>query len=121
MSNHLETWPIDMTILTQTAGRNALRLLPELVPIFLEDGDLLVSQMGQALQTGDASQLRQAAHRLQGNSASLGVMTVAQLSTNLENLGKDDDLATAVQTFDLLSKEYKNVKAALLELIHKTK
>ena len=121
MSNHSEAWPIDMTILTQTAGRKAHRLLPELIPIFLEDGDLLVSQMGQALQTGDAGQLRQAAHRLQGNSASLGVMTVAQLSAGLENLGKDGDLATAVQTFDLLSEEYKNIKAALLKLIHQTK
>jgi HPt (histidine-containing phosphotransfer) domain-containing protein len=121
MSNHLEAWPIDMTILTQTAGRNAHRLLPELIPIFLEDGDLLVGQMGQALQTGDATQLRQAAHRLQGNSASLGVMTIAQLSNKLEHLGKDGDLTTAVESFDLLSEEYKNVKAALLELIHQTK
>ena len=121
MYNHSDTWPIDMAILTETAGRNASQLLPQLTSIFLEDGDLLVSQMEQALQVGDASQLQQAAHRLKGNSASLGAMSIAHLTKKLENLGKAGDLATAVQTFALLSEEYNKVKVALLTLSNQTK
>jgi HPt (histidine-containing phosphotransfer) domain-containing protein len=118
MTSHSETWPIDMAILAKTAGSNAARLLPQLLPIFLEDGDVLMSRMAQALQTGDAAQLQQAAHRLKGNSASLGSMTIADMTGKLESLGKAGDLAAAVQTFALLSEEYNNVKAALLALLN---
>jgi len=118
MTSHSETWPIDMAVLAETAGSNAPRLLPQLIPIFLEDGDVLVSQMAQALKMDDANQLRQAAHRLKGNSASLGAVTIARMTSKLENLGKAGELATAVQTFALLSEEYNNVKAALLALLN---
>jgi HPt (histidine-containing phosphotransfer) domain-containing protein len=118
MTSRSETWPIDMAVLAKTAGSNAPRLLPQLIPIFLEDGDLLVSRMAQAIQMGDANQLQQAAHRLKGNSASLGTMTIAHLTSQLENLGKAGELATAVQTFTLLSEEYNKVKAALLTLLN---
>jgi HPt (histidine-containing phosphotransfer) domain-containing protein len=106
-----------MSILAETAGQNASQLLPQLIPIFVEDGDLLVSQMKEALQKGDAGRLQQAAHRLKGNSASLGAMTIAHMTSNLENLGKSGDVTTAVHTFTLLSAEYDNVKAALLALL----
>ena len=118
MTTHTETWPIDMAVLADTAGRNAPHLLPQLIPIFLEDGDFLISQIGQALQMGDTGQLQQAAHRLKGNSASLGAMTIAHMTSKLEYLGKNGDLAAAADTFALLSEEYNKVKAALLALLN---
>lgn len=118
MIDHSETWPIDMAVLAETAGRNAVRLLPQLIPIFLEDGDALIERMVQALQIGDATQLQQAAHRLRGNSASLGAITLAHMTNELENLGQVGDLTTAVHTLALLSEEYNKVKAALLALLN---
>ena len=120
MITHSEKWPIDRAVLAETAGRNAPQLLPQLIPIFLEDGDVLVGQMAQALQAGDAGQLQQAAHRLKGNSASLGTMTIAQMASKLENLGKAGDLVTAVHDFVVLSEEYEKVKTALLTLLNQT-
>ena len=117
MITRSEKWPIDWAVLADTAGRNASRLLPQLIPIFLEDGDLLVVHMAQALQAGDAGQLQQAAHRLKGNSASLGTMTIAQMASKLEILGKAGDLITAVHNFAVLSEEYEKVKTALLTLL----
>ena len=118
MIDHSETWPIDMTVLTETAGRNASRLLPQLIPIFLEDGDSLMERMAQALQIGDATQLQQAAHRLKGNSASLGAITLTHMTNELENLGKAGDLTAAGHTLALLSEEYNKVKVALLALLN---
>ena len=115
MSNQI--WPIDMSVLIQTAGSKADKMLPDLIPIYLEDGDLLVDWMAEALQIGNALKLHQAAHRLKGNSASLGVLTVAALADQLEGLGKTGDLPNAVQPFNALAEEYKKVKSALLDMI----
>ena len=109
-------WPIDMNIFAQTAGPKANQLLPQLLPIYLEDGDLLMDWMATALQKNDAPKFQQAAHRLKGNSASMGISTIADMTNQLEILGKTGDLQTAVQLFANLSEEYEQVKSALLSM-----
>ena len=110
-------WPIDMAVFTQIAGSKASKMLPILIPVFLEDGDLLMGWMGEAFQNDDPIKLQHAAHRLKGNSASLGVTTIASLAEQLEHWGKMGDLVTAVQPYTALSQEYTKVKSALLDLI----
>lgn len=109
-------WPLDKTVLAETMGPNMDTLLPRLLPVYLEDGDLLISWLAEALQSGDATKMRQAAHRLMGNSASMGVLTVAALAEELELLGKSGDLSTAEQHLTALIEEYTKVKTALLNI-----
>ena len=110
-------WPIDMNALAKTLGSKAPKLLPKLIPIYIEDGQLLISWMAEALQTEEPAKLQQAAHRLKGNSASMGALTIAQFADELEKLGALGDLESAVPIFTQLSAEYDIVKPALLDLI----
>ncbi len=116
MREQTSTWPIDMNAFAQIAGPKAAQLLPQLLPIYLEDGDLLTGWMAEALQVEDAMKLQQAAHRLKGNSASMGIHSIAEIATQLEKLGKTGDFPTAVSLFAQFSEEYQQVKAALLSL-----
>ncbi|MCB8944208.1 MAG: Hpt domain-containing protein [Ardenticatenaceae bacterium] len=110
-------WPIDMSVLAETAGPRAAAMLPNLIPIYLEDGDLLMRWLTEAMQRGEATKMQQAAHRLKGNSASLGVLSVARLAQELETLGNAGELTTAVQPFTALVEEYDKVKLALLDMV----
>ena len=112
-----QVWPIDMNALAQTVGSKASKLLPDLIPIYIEDAELLVDWMTEALQKKDATKLKHAAHRLKGNSASMGVLTIVQFADELEKLGKAGDLETAVHPFTQLLEEYNKVRAALLSMI----
>ena len=117
MINQTLIWPIDMAAFAKIAGHRAPKLLPELIPIYLEDSELLITWMAEALQAGQATKLQQAAHRLKGNSVSLGVLTIADLADKLESLGKGKMLTTAVELFAELSEEYEKVKAAMLDMV----
>lgn len=117
MTEQTQTWPLDMSVLTQTAGPRAAQLLPQLIPIYLEDGDLLLSWLQEACQTKDAIKLHQATHRLKGNSASMGALTIATLADQLQTYGKVDDWQMAAQSLADLAEEYAKVKSALLTLV----
>lgn len=115
MSEVTESWPINWAVLAQTAGPSAAKLLPQLIPLYLEEADPLLELLTEALQTNNATQYEQAAHKLKGNSASMGVMTLAELADELEKAGKQGNLvATQVAS---LAAEYDRVKQALTAIL----
>ena len=117
MANQSSTWPIDMEVFAQSAGAKADELLTQLLPLYVEDGDLLLSWMEEAITSEDITKLKQAAHRLKGNSASMGVLTVAAIANQLETLENENDLEKAAQLFATLLQEYTKVRATLQGMI----
>ncbi len=108
-----EKWPIDWDILAQTAGRNAKKLLPDLVDIYIEDAVMLMG----LIVDGDLEKKGYAAHRFYGNSASLGVTSIADLMQQLQTAVKQDDLDHISQIISQIETEYSRVEPALKQLV----
>jgi two-component system sensor histidine kinase/response regulator len=70
-------------------------LLGEIVAAFLIEGPSLVEQIRRALAAADAGELRRGAHTLKGALRTLGIESVAELASQLEEIGRRGDLASA--------------------------
>ena len=67
-------------------------LLREIAGLFLEDYPSLITQIEQAVATGDANGLERAAHSLKGSIANFGSEAAYQASLDLEQIGRSKDL-----------------------------
>jgi HPt (histidine-containing phosphotransfer) domain-containing protein len=112
-----EKWPIDRAILAETAGVLADKLLPELIRLYLEDATMLLTKIQGGLQNQDLDQSVQAAHRLKGNSASMGITTMADLARKVEMAAKQNMADEATILSDQLAAEYAEVKPALAQIL----
>jgi HPt (histidine-containing phosphotransfer) domain-containing protein len=87
--------------------------LSELVEAYLASSPELVSNIQQAIVTGEAPALQRAAHNLKTGSASLGAVAFAARCKELEDLGKTGALAEAEAKCGALEAAYAHVAAAL--------
>ncbi|MBI3243066.1 MAG: Hpt domain-containing protein [Chloroflexi bacterium] len=87
----------------------------DLMSTFFDDAPKLLGDMRRATETGQAEELRRAAHSLKSNSANFGATALTGMCKELEELGKggvtdvDDRLAKA-------ETEYHRVRDALQTL-----
>ena len=70
-------------------------MLGEIVAAFLIEGPSLVEQIRHALADADAVELRRGAHTLKGALRTLGIESAAELASELEEIGREGDLAPA--------------------------
>ncbi len=101
--------------LRQTVGDDE-EFLAELIDTFMEDAPLLLADMRQAAESGDAPGLRLAAHSLKSNSADFGAMTLNAICKELEMMGKDDRLDGALALVAEAEAAFEAVKPALLSI-----
>jgi len=101
--------------LKRTAGAD---FIDELVDTFLEDAPKLMADMRSALLAGNSEAFRRAAHSLKSNGATFGAQRLADLSRQLEILGREnrlgeggDLLTTLERTFGVVSAELRGMKA----------
>jgi CheY-like chemotaxis protein len=87
--------------------------LGDLIQSFLTNLPQLLSNLQQALEQGDASKLRTAAHTLKSNSRDFGATTLFGLCKELEMMGKAGILDGAVDLIARIKTESARVKAAL--------
>jgi CheY-like chemotaxis protein len=87
--------------------------LAELIDTFLEDAPQLLAQIQQAVQQGDATLLRRAAHSLKSNSAEFGAQGLSSLCRDLEAVGKTGTVQGVGETVAQAVDEYEQVTAAL--------
>jgi CheY-like chemotaxis protein len=86
-----------------------------LIKAFLQDAIGHVATLGQAIATGDATGLAQAAHTLQSSSAHVGALGMAALCQALQQLGQEEKTAEAAPVVAQLTHEFARVRAALEE------
>jgi CheY-like chemotaxis protein len=94
-------------------GRQADRLLPELIERFYVDADRLLGQARQALEQGHADDLRRASHSLKSTGATFGAMALSAVARQLENLARDGKLEEAGKQIAQAEAELARAKTAL--------
>jgi HPt (histidine-containing phosphotransfer) domain-containing protein len=94
-------------------GEQADQMLPELIERFTRDADRLFGQARQALEQGQAEDLRRAAHTLKSTSATFGAMALSAIARELEHLARDGVLEGAAGQIDRAEAEFARAKAAL--------
>jgi CheY-like chemotaxis protein len=99
------------TLLEIVGGEPAL--LGELIDSFLEEAPPLVDTLRQALEQGDAAELRRAAHTIKSSSNDFGATTLAELCQELETMGKAGTLDGAAELVAQVEHECEQVSAAL--------
>ncbi len=110
-----ESWPIDMASVKTALGADAEEMLVELIPMFLEDIEPLLTQLEEAATSQNAEALKRAAHTIKGSSASLGILTVSELAKEVELMGRDEKMMPANAKIQELRQHYSQVKAALIK------
>ncbi len=69
----------------------------ELIELFVQSGEELMTAMETALARGDIDVVQRAAHTLKGASANLGAVRVQDLLTLIEQTCAPEDLATQLK------------------------
>ncbi len=88
-------------------------LLAKVVELYLDTSPELLRNIQAAVAQGDGARLRGAAHSLKSSSASVGAKRLASLCKELEERGRNNDLANAQAALSALESEYAAVCRAL--------
>ena len=94
-------------------GKQADRMLPGLIDRFYQDADRLLGQARQALEQGQADDLRRASHSLKSTSATFGAMALSAVARELEYLARDGKLEGAAEQIAQAEAEFTRARAAL--------
>ncbi|GAC1536470.1 MAG: hypothetical protein NVS2B9_02270 [Myxococcales bacterium] len=93
------------------------KLLREVAGYFLEDSPQRLTEMRVALEAGDLSSLRTAAHTLKGSAGSLCGRVAAERAQRIERLAQDGDLAQARTSYPALCEDVTRLQQALTSLV----
>jgi PAS domain S-box-containing protein len=99
--------------LRQMAGSRATEVLAQIIDNYLEAAPQLLQAMHDAVASGDAAALKQAAHTLRGASANLGAIALSQFCKTLEAMGDAGITTEALAVLSQVEAEYAMVKVAL--------
>ncbi len=89
-----------------------------LIETFISDSLLRIGAISQAIEAGDAEQVRTAAHSFKGSSSNICALLLTDLCEDLENMGRENDLSLAKSTYARIREEFEIVKQALEEMIN---
>jgi two-component system, sensor histidine kinase and response regulator len=96
-----------------------LELLAELVPIFLDDSPRLLEEIRDAVHSGNADDLRAAAHTLKGAVGNFSAYPAYRASYKLEEMGTSGLLEGAHLAYDELKKEIDRLSEKLKDYLPK--
>jgi CheY-like chemotaxis protein len=94
-------------------GKQADRMLPGLIEGFYDDVDRLLGELRQALEQGQAGDLRRAAHSLKSGSATFGATALSAVARELEYLARDGVLEGVGGLIARAESEFVTARAAL--------
>ena len=80
---------------------------PLLINTFIDDSNKRLVDLNSAIATNNANEVRELAHGFKGSSANLGIEKLSDISSELEAMGRDDELSGAESKFKELDIEYK--------------
>jgi HPt (histidine-containing phosphotransfer) domain-containing protein len=88
------------------------RLFHDIIGFFLEDAPPLMDELHDAVQAGDATRVRSAAHALKGLSAGCGGVRAAQAAQRVEHAGAAGDLDDIEALVESLDREFDTLRRA---------
>ena len=104
---------IERHILEDLTATTDAEFVNELIEAYLDDSPNLINEMKTALQQNDHTTFRRAAHTLKSSSASLGAMSLSEISKELEMIGKSEDLNQVDGKLDQLISIFEQVEHEL--------
>jgi PAS domain S-box-containing protein len=104
---------LESSVLAQLEATLGERATRELIDAFLAEGPKLISTMTDALDRGDAAELRRAAHTLKSNAATFGATALSELARDLEVMAEAQSLSEALDLLARAENEYEHVRAEL--------
>jgi len=111
---------IDMRVVSQLIAHKRLGLsaFERLVPVFMEEAQMLIDQMRCAVTASDSEGLRLTAHKLKGSASVIGAWEVRTISQNLMSMS---DVGTLPSVDQLIRIEHalKRFNDAAFEIIRK--
>ncbi|MEM9102089.1 MAG: Hpt domain-containing protein [Pseudomonadota bacterium] len=107
---------IDLNIL------NELKELMEdefvvLLDAFIQDGELRVEELKNAIVASDAEEVKKVAHSFKGSSSNLGVTLLSQECFKMETMGRDGQLMQAQEQLERIEAAYLRSVSVLKQLI----
>ncbi len=90
-------------------------LLADVVDAYLTESPMLLKRLREAVESAVAEQVERAAHTLKGPSRSLGGTRAFQCCWQLEQMGREGDLAKASEVLVTLEREMERLCEALQE------
>jgi HPt (histidine-containing phosphotransfer) domain-containing protein len=106
------SWDLEAALQSVDGDRE---LLVEMADLFLQDSASLMEQVGQAIQTGNASDLHRSAHTLKGSVANFVAEGARDAAMQLEMMGRSGNLSGAPARYATLVEEMRRVEADLRE------
>jgi CheY-like chemotaxis protein len=105
--------PAVLAELRQFQGEGEPDIVQELAAAFQFETPPLLQALRQAVAQGQPKQLKWVAHNLKGSSQNLGARSMADLSGELETIGKNGTVEGAAELLTRLEQEYRRVCQAL--------
>lgn len=103
-----------VAMLDRVGGDNDL--LREITAIFLEEFPMLMQEIREAVEAGDAKRLEHAAHSLKGSVSNFGAPEAVDAAAKLEMLGRAAQLAAAPDALSQLEEQFETLQPALRAL-----
>lgn len=104
---------VDLNGLTELLGPEEAI---EVLKLFVDSTEDLISQIVEASARHDAKALKEAAHQLKGAASSVGANTIARACMDLEQCAKNDDWSATTKLNDGLTANFQNAKTYIQSL-----
>jgi len=82
-------------------------ILKEVVPVFLADRKERISKLTEAVEAGDAKEVKLCAHTIKGGAGNVGAKKLSEAASKLEQLASQGDLSDAGKLLDQIKTEFK--------------
>ena len=88
----------------------------EMCQDFMKNIPVRMDELRNSLQKGDGGTFTRSAHNLKGVSANFNAMAINRIAAQLESMGRQDELSTALPLLDQLDKEIIRLRKFMIDL-----
>ena len=88
-----------------------------MISSYLEDTEIRLQAIAEAIERGDAETIYQVAHSMKSSSANLGALNLAQTCEELEQLGKEKVIENTSDLLTNAESEFHQVQQELREFL----
>ena len=81
-------------------------ILEEVVPVFLADRKERINKLTEAVEAGDAKEVKLCAHTIKGGAGNVGAKKLSEAASKLEQLASQGDLSNAVELLEQIKTEF---------------
>lgn len=108
---------LDMSIVAVLQRIKKVGFFPNLVDVFEEDSKRLLTEIKTNIDTSNMKGLEESAHSLKSASSSIGAARVAEIASDLEQLGESGTADGASDKWEELSQRLTVAHTAFRELL----